>query len=59
MIARGSWTLSSATDPRWNCSGTGLVGGFVMPTEVKETIDRLTQTFGPPPADLTWEYMKD
>jgi hypothetical protein len=35
------------------------VGGFVMPTEVQEAIDRLTKTLGPPPADLTWEYMKD
>ena len=55
----GSWWTVSKTDPRWNMSGRASVGGFEMPRECKERIALMETKFGPPPEDLTWEYMKD
>lgn len=55
----GGWSLSSKTDPRWNVSGRGFVGGFDMPEECKEAIKKLLFELGDPPEDLEWSYMKD
>lgn len=55
----GTWTLCSPTDPRWNASGTDLVGGFMMPEKCKQKLAELKKELGHPPADLKWSYMKD
>ena len=61
MLARsGDWWLRSTIDPRWNCEGrSNFCGGFVMPPECREKVDALKTELGEPPADLTYEYMKD
>lgn len=58
-IRKGSWWLSSKKDPKWNCQGYGYVGGFIMPPEAKDEIEKLKKEFGEPPDDLEWGYMKD
>ncbi len=56
----GSWWVRSNKDPRWNCDGRGVVGGFVCPEGAKEAIDGTkTRLKEEPPDDLTYEYMKD
>lgn len=59
MLKQGTWNLSSESDPRWNCSGRGLVGMFTMPNEMLEAIERLKKELGVPPEDLAWSYAKD
>lgn len=58
-IRDGGWWLRSTIDPRWNSSGRGQVGGFVMPQEVKDEIERKKAELGEEPADLEFGYMKD
>jgi len=55
----GSWWLSSKTDKRWNAHGSGMVGGFGMPTECKKKLEKLKKQYGEPPDDLEFGYMKD
>ena len=56
----GSWSVSSASDPRWNMSGDGLVGGMVIPPDAAWAIREREKALGvKPPADLTYSYMKD
>ena len=56
----GSWAIKSMTDPRWISTGRGVglcsLGG---PPEMYEAINRLKETLGEPPADLTTEFLKD
>ncbi len=61
MVMRpGSWWLRSKTDPRWDSDGTSpLVGGFVMPSELRAELDRKKLELGEQPADLEFGYMKD
>jgi len=59
IVREGSWWLRSEQDPRWNCSGSACVGGFVQPQECKDMIKIKTEEFGDPPEDLEWEYMKN
>lgn len=61
LTSSGSWDVNSKTDPRWNAYGsTDSCGGFVMPHEVKEHIERMKELLKEePPADLDWSYMKD
>jgi hypothetical protein len=57
---KGIWRLESNKDKRWNCSGrSNSVGGFSMPKECQEMIDKLVIKYGDIPDDLSWEYMKD
>lgn len=60
LITEGSWSLSSKSDPRWNCSGTCLVGGLVRPEAVDRAIERLKNKLKKEaPKDLEWNYMKN
>lgn len=54
----GSWSLRSKKDPRWNCSGRGIVGGFMCP-EANDAIEKLKKKYGKPPKDLELSAMKD
>jgi hypothetical protein len=59
MIASGVWWLKSPSDPRWDASGEGYVGGFVPPTACTKKIKELEAQLGKAPEDLEWGYMKD
>jgi hypothetical protein len=59
FIVEGSWWLRSKSDPRWNCNGRAMVGGFMKPKEVDEAVERKKVELGEPPDDLEWGYMKD
>lgn len=60
IIRDGSWWVTSETDPRWNCSGRGFVGGLMCPGNAKDEIDRIKEELGEePPEDLSFGYMKD
>jgi len=58
----GTWWVKSESNPEWNGEGhADLVGGFVIPDEAKEWIERKRKelkAMGPPP-DLEWGYEKD
>jgi hypothetical protein len=59
-IRPGSWSVYSKKDKRWNGSGQSYVGGFMMPTEATEHIERKKKELKvEPPDDLEWSYMKD
>ena len=36
----GTWTITSASDPRWNMSGSGFVGGFECPMDAEAAIEQ-------------------
>ena len=55
----GDWWVRSKKDPRWNCQGRAVVGGFMIPQEAKDAIEKKKSKLGDPPDDLTAEYMKD
>ena len=60
VIRKGSWWVSSKIDPRWNANGRGIVGGFVMPSEAKDFIDKKKKELNEQePSDLEYGYMKD
>ena len=57
---KGSWWVSSKSDPRFNASGSGYVGGFAIPPEAKEAYEAKAKALGVPlPEDLEFGYMKD
>lgn len=59
-VKDGSWWVSSESDPRWNCSGRGMVGGFMCPGSAQHAIELLKKELGEePPDDLQFGYMKD
>lgn len=59
-VRKGSWWVSSKSDPRWNGSGRALVGSFMMPQEAKDHIEAKKRELGTdPPADCEWGYDKD
>ena len=56
----GTWTITSASDPRWNMSGNGFVGGFECPMDAEAAIEKKKKELGEePPDDLRFTYMKD
>lgn len=59
MLKPGYWRLTSKSDPRWNSSGRGMVGGFSVPKECRAKIEELEVTLGEIPDDLTFSCMKD
>jgi hypothetical protein len=60
MMAPGTWWIRSMKDPRWNASGPSpAVGMFGRPPEVDDKIADLKKTYGDPPDDVEWGYMKD
>lgn len=60
MIRRGTWWVQSKTDPRWDGSGSDIVGGFELPPAAKEHIAAKKTELGcEPPEDLEFGYMKD
>ncbi len=58
ICREGEWWLRSRKDPRWNCSGSGYVGGFCMPPDCKQRVEELKKILGEPPDDLEYGYMK-
>ena len=59
-IRRGSWWINSKSDPRWNMSGEGYVGGCCIPPDAQNAIYKLKKKLGEePPEDLEYGYMKD
>lgn len=60
MMRKGTWSVYSKSDPRWNGGGTAVVGGFVVPREAEEHIERRKKKLGEePPKDIEVVYMKD
>jgi hypothetical protein len=60
MQKQGSWWLKSETDPRFDASGRGIVGGFQCPEEAKAAIKQKEEELGvEAPEDLEFGYMKD
>lgn len=56
---KGSWWVSSKSDPRFNDSGSGYVGGFEVPAEAKVSFEAKAKRLGVPvPEDLEFGYMK-
>lgn len=56
----GSWSTSSASDPRFNLSGSANVGGFMCPPEATEALEKKAKKLGIPiPDDVEFSYMKD
>lgn len=54
----GTLWLSSKTDKRWCVSvEDDAVGPYN--SWFQETVDKLTEKYGPPPDDLEFGYMKD
>ena len=57
---KGTWSIYSKIDPRWNKSGRGygLVtsGGTV---EQKKWLEECRQKYGKEPDDLRWSFYKD
>ena len=60
-IRQGSWWLHSKTDSRWNRDGRSSgVGGFQIPQEAMDEIEKIKESLGEePPDDLEYGYMKD
>jgi hypothetical protein len=59
-MRKGSWWLTSETEPQWNCTGeTSFCGGFGMPKECAVKLGELIVELGEPPEDLEFGYMKD
>ena len=44
--SEGSWWLSSKSDPRWDCQGTGFVGSFSLPPEAKKALEEKKKELG-------------
>lgn len=60
MIKEGSWWLKSVSDPRWDCYGSGMVGGFEVPQGATSKMEELKKELEEePPDDLEFGYMKD
>lgn len=58
LSPEGYWSLSSKSDPRWNCGGYGYVGGLIIPQDCQKRIEELKKILGEPPKDLEWSYDK-
>lgn len=59
-VPNGTWWLRSRSDPRWNMSGKGIVGGLAVPSGAKRAIEEKRKELGEePPDDLEFNYMKD
>ena len=57
--SEGSWSLSSDTDPRWNCSGRGFISICSRASSADAKIEEMEKKFGEMPDDLTYDCMKD
>jgi len=57
-IKEGHWYIKSISDPRWDESGEGFVGGGMIPRQCIDAIDRKKKELGNPPSDLEWGYTK-
>jgi hypothetical protein len=56
----GSWWTESKSDPRFNLSGNGYVGGFVLPPDAVKALEQKAKELGVEiPDDLEFGYMKD
>lgn len=58
LTKEGAWYIYSKKDKRWCVNGTAMVGGFQMPQECEEALERLKKKYGKPPKDLEWGYEK-
>ena len=57
-LSQGTWFVTSESDPRWNTSGEGYVGGLQHPQAI-EYVERMRPVLGDPPDDLVFSYWKD
>ena len=58
-MRKGSWSVSSVSDPRWNIGGEGMVGGLVIPPDAAWAIRAREKELGcKAPDDLTYSYTK-
>lgn len=57
----GSWSLTSKSDPRWNCGGhvSALVVMAGLHPDAERALERLRERLGKPPEDLEYGCMKD
>jgi len=56
----GVWSLTSKKDHRFNVSGHGVVGGFVLPPEATEEMKQKARSLRCKiPDDLVYRYTKD
>lgn len=53
------WSISSASDPRWNASGTCCSGIFSIAAACETAIQKKKETLGEPPADLNYGGVKE
>jgi hypothetical protein len=56
---KGTWTVSSIKDPRWNGSGEATTIGSEMPNELELWIKHCMETIGEPPSDLDENFWPD
>jgi len=57
---KGTWSIHSKQDPRWNKSGEGY--GLVTSggtAEQKKWLEECEQKYGEKPDDLEWSFYKD
>lgn len=60
VIDKGSASMHSETDPRWNYVNDDCwVGSLEVPEVIKEKMAEFTKLYGEPPKDLIVSYMKD
>lgn len=62
MMKEGSWWLSSKTNPEWNRSGRGPVGGGITVEQIPEAqiwLRYCREVYGPEPEDLMLGWMSD
>lgn len=58
----GSWSFSSKSDSRWNCSGRGegfVTTGFAGASGAREKLEELGKLYGEEPDDLAYSFWKD
>lgn len=61
LMREGTWWVSSRSQPEWNRSGNGRVGGGVTIDDIPEAqiwLRYCRQVYGPEPEDLTFGWMR-
>jgi hypothetical protein len=60
-ISSGSWAITSAKDPRWNCSGHAQIISIwqPVPEEAEAVLNALQKRLGERPDDLKINCVKD
>lgn len=55
---RGDWFLWSDVDPRWFANGICTEGPQTAERACRQALERLKETLGDPPEDVTWVYKR-